>query len=347
MWNRRKLMAGLGASGLGASGLAVSGMAAGLAARAQATDELTGDVVPVHDPCMIRADGQYHVFTTSQAHDGKGLIHWRTSPDRRDWTFRGGVMTAFPDWVMKKVPQTRGIWAPDISFAGGLYRLYYSASTFGSNQSVIGLLTNPVLDPANPSAGWRDAGLVVESRPGDTYNAIDPNFIAAADGRHWLAFGSFWSGLKLVELDPATGLRKKGAKIRGIAGRERPGAIEAPFLFRRGEWHYLMASYDFCCRGADSSYYTAVGRSRTIDGPYVDDKGRALTDGGGRVLLNAAMDPSGRFKGPGGGSVVRDGERYRIVYHAYDTQRNGAPTLRIRDLDWTADGWPVTSDGQI
>ena len=97
-----------------------------------------------------------------------------------------------------------------------------------------------------------------------------------------------------------------------------------------------MAAYDFCCRGVNSSYYTCVGRSQKIEGPYADDAGKKLTDGGGTVLLTA----SDRFKGPGGASVYEENGAYFIVYHAYDAQNNGKPALRIQALEWTADGWP-------
>ncbi len=332
MWNRRKVMGAVAASGL----------AAALAARGESTinDRLTGDLSPVHDPCMIKGDGLYHVFCTSQMHDGRGLIHWRTSPDMLNWTYKGAVMPVFPQWVMDEIPDTRGAWAPDISYVNGQgqYLLYYCASLFGKNHSVIGLLTTPTLDTSHPDFGWKDEGLVVRSREGDHYNAIDPSHVVDADGRHWLSFGSFWSGLQLVELDPATGKPKKAAKIKRIAGRSQPGAIEAPFIFRRGDWYYLVAAYDFCCRGVDSSYYTCVGRSKTIDGPYVDDTGKKLTDGGGKVLLRAGEDD--RFKGPGGASVFEENGDYFIVYHAYDAEKNGKPALRIQKLEWTADDWP-------
>jgi arabinan endo-1,5-alpha-L-arabinosidase len=323
-----------------AGGMAASGLPAQVASL---KDRLTGDVSPAHDPCMIRDKaGLFHVFTTSHmGGDNKGLIHWRTSTDMLDWRFNGAVMAAFPDWVMTAIPETRGAWAPDIAFFNNRYYLYYSASTFGKNRSLIGLLSTPTLDRASPDFAWRDEGLVVESTTRNTYNAIDPNHVIDADGRHWLSFGSFWSGLKLIELDPMTGKPKAGAKVKGIAGRDPPGAIEAPFIFRRGDYYYLIAAYDFCCRGVDSSYYTVVGRSKTIEGPYLDDTGKKLSKGGGRVLLKAGMDTSGRFKGPGGASVVDLGDSYVIVYHAYDAYRGGVPTLRIQALEWSDDGWPV------
>jgi len=333
MWNRRKAI----------SAIAASGIAMAVAARGQSetsiNGRLNGDLSPVHDPCLIKGDGLYHVFCTSQMHQGKGLIHWRTSPDMLTWTSRDAVMPAFPDWVMSEIPETRGAWAPDISLVGAKYLLYYCASIFGANHSVIGLLTTPTLDPARPDFGWKDEGMVIRSREGDRYNAIDPSHVVDADGRHWLTFGSFWSGLQLVELDPATGKPKKGSGVKRIAGRDKPGAIEAPFIFRRGDWYYLVAAYDFCCRGVDSSYYTCVGRSKIIGGPYVDDQGRKLTDSGGKILLKA--ETGDRFKGPGGASVFEDNGAYFIIYHAYDAQANGRPSLRIQKLNWTADAWPV------
>lgn len=319
--------------------LAGAGGAVSFAAFGEPAPDLTGDISPVHDPCLIKGEGLYHLFCTSQMWEGQGLIYWRTSPDRHDWTFKGAVMPRFPEWVMAELPGTRGAWAPDISYVNGRYLLYYCASLFGKNHSVIGLLTSPTLDTRRPDFGWRDEGLVIRSREGDRYNAIDPNHFVDADGYHWLAFGSFWSGLQLVRLDPATGKPKKGASVRRIAGRSAPGAIEAPFIFRRGDWYYLVAAYDFCCRGVASSYYTCVGRARSAKGPYVDDEGKKLTDGGGRVLLKAGE--SDRFKGPGGGSVFEENSDFFIVYHAYDAEAHGKATLRIQKLDWTADGWPV------
>lgn len=277
----------------GGLGIGLAGLGTGVAAQSL-NDRLTGDLSPVHDPCIIKEKGVYHLFCTSQLREG-GLIRWRTSPDMMTWTLKGTVLQEFPKWVTDAVPGTRGAWAPDIAFFNGRFHLYYSASTFGSNRSVIGLLTSPTLDTADPSFGWRDEGLVIESDTHNTYNAIDSNYIIDAGGRHWISFGSFWSGLHLYEADPKTGKPKNRArKPKNIASRPMPGAVEAPFIMRRGDWYYLFASYDFCCRGVDSSYYSMVGRSATVDGVYLDDQGRKLTDGFGTMVLHADQDPSGR-----------------------------------------------------
>lgn len=302
---------------------------------------LAGDISPVHDPCITKDKGTYHLFCTSQLREGKGLIHWRTSPNMVTWTFKGSVMPVIPEWAEAAVPGVKGIWAPDVAYFNGRFHIYYSCSTFGSNLSAIGLVTTPTLDTSDPAFGWTDQGKVIGSAKTDNYNAIDPYHVVDADGRHWLSFGSFWSGLKIIELDPATGkLKKANALPRSIAGRKDPGAIEAPVIIRKGEYYYLFASFDFCCRGANSTYYTVVGRSKSVEGPYLDREGRKMKDGGGTIALHADQDKTGRFKGPGHVDILQENDVEHIVYHTYDSQNGGRPTLRIQKLSWQ-DGWPV------
>jgi len=311
--------------------------------RKTINDKLNGNIWPVHDPSAIRQDDTFHLFTTSQIGEAPGLIHWRTSTDLVTWSLKGAVFASMPEWAARAIPGTGGIWAPDVSFSNGQYRIYYAVSTFGSNHSAIGLVTTPTLDTTDPKFGWTDQGMVFESTINDDFNAIDPNAFTDDDGRQWLAFGSFWTGLKLIELDPATG-KPKEAKPQVTSILRRPSAVdavEAPFMIKRNGHYYLFASYDFCCRGADSTYYTVVGRSDSIAGPFIDRKGKPMNNDGGLVVLHANLDPTGRWKGPGGCSILSVGTHDFIVYHAYDAQNGGRPTLRMNLLAWTPDGWPV------
>lgn len=304
-------------------------------------DQMAGDLAPAHDPSIIKEGDTYYVFTTSQERDNKGMIHVRSSKDLKTWKREPSVLPKIPDWAQKAVPRAVGIWAPDVSFVNGRYRVYYSVSTFGSNRSAIGLATSAALNPSSPHYGWQDEGEVFSSKRTDDFNAIDPNFIADESGGHWLSFGSFWSGLKMFRLDPATGRRAAGSKLYSIGRRSSPGAVEAPFIIRHGDYYYLFASYEFCCRGAASTYYTIAGRSKQVTGPYLDANGKALMKGYGQVVLHADLDKSKRWKGPGHVSILQDGGKDYIVYHAYDARNKGVPTLRIRELGWSKDGWPL------
>ena len=325
-----------------AMGVAVMAMPAAAGGEDPPGLALEGDLVPVHDPAVIRAGDTYFLFATGQAKDPTGMVPVRISTDLKRWTWKGAVFPTIPDWAAKDIEGTRGIWAPDISYSNGEYRLYYSISTFGKNRSAIGLAVATELDPEAPASGWTDRGKVFESTFRDDFNAIDPNVFDDAEGRQWMVFGSFWTGIKMIRLDPATGMRSaEDDKIYSVARRRNPGAVEAPFVIRRNGYYYLFASFDFCCRGAKSTYFTVVGRSKSPTGPYEDRDGKAMMDGGGFPVLHASLDETGRFVGPGHPAILAaDGQHY-IVYHAYDTQNDGAPTLRIQPLGWTADDWPV------
>jgi arabinan endo-1,5-alpha-L-arabinosidase len=301
---------------------------------------MSGDYSPVHDPCIIKQGDTYYLFCTTSRGDSGGFVACRTSRDLANWEKSGFVFSQVPEWALVDVPGSRGIWAPDISFFNGLYHLYYSVSTFGSNHSVIGLATNKTLDPADAGFEWVDRGPVVRSRKNDRFNAIDPNLFIDHEGRHWLSWGSFWDGLMMARIDPRTGKRLDSRKLLHLAGRPvapgEPSAIEAPFIVSRGDYYYLFASFDFCCRGAKSTYFTVCGRSRKVTGPYVDASGRPMTEGGGSVVIQGDE----RFKGTGHNAFLREGDRDYLVYHAYDVENAGKPALRISQIDWTPDGWP-------
>jgi arabinan endo-1,5-alpha-L-arabinosidase len=318
---------------------------AGLSARSDAqassiNERMHGDFAPVHDPCIIKHSDAFYVFSTTSRPDQGGFVACRRSHDLINWEHLGFTFAQIPEWARTNVPRARGIWAPDISLFNDRFHLYYSVSSFGSNHSAIGLATNETLDPAAPNFEWIDRGLVLQSRQNDDYNAIDPNLFIDRQGGHWLSFGSFWSGIKVTRIDPSTGKPMKGQRIESLAWRPvaqgEPSAIEAPFIALRGDFNYLFVSFDRCCRGVNSDYFVVCGRSKNALGPYVDASGRALMEGGGTVVIRGNV----RFKGTGHSAYVRDSERDYLIYHAYDAEREGAPTLRISQIDWTADGWP-------
>ncbi len=288
----------------------------------------------IHDPMVAKDGKDYVLFAT-----GRGVT-MRVSRDRKSWGPESRVFEAPPEWAPKTIVGFRDhIWAPDVSRFGGKWHLYYSISTFGKNRSAIGHATNATLDPASPKYKWVDEGPVVQSYPGDDFNAIDPNVVLDAKGTPWLSFGSFWGGLRLVRLDKEG--RRDGTEIMNVAARphegpQQPGAIEAPFIVRHGAFYYLFASYDFCCRGARSTYNVRVGRAKDVRGPYLDREGKPLTEGGGTKILEGGA----RWKGPGHQAILHDGRDDYLVYHAYDAEDNGAPKLQLAKIAWDREGWP-------
>ena len=298
----------------------------------------TGSVTPVHDPCIIKSEGYYYIFNTANR------ISIRRSADLNSWQYLGSVFTSLPAWGVAEVPGVSNIWAPDIFYHNGTYYLYYSLSTFGSNRSRIGLATNTTLDRANPDYNWVDQGKVYESNPGQSnFNAIDPNVARDASGRFWLSFGSFWSGIKLVELDSTTFKPAPNSRLYSIASRPGSTAIEAPYIVYKDGYYYLFVSFDLCCQGVNSTYRIMVGRSAQITGAYRDKNGAPLSSGGGSQVLAGF----GRWRGPGHCAVLLEEDASWLVYHAYDAQNNGTPTLRINRLYWDQDGWPTLDETSV
>jgi len=249
--------------------------------------------IRVHDPVMIREDGTYYLFTTAR---GVGVL---SSRDMVSWEPRAPVFAEPPAWATRMIPRFRdSLWAPDISYHDGTHFLFYSASSFGSNNSAIGVATNTTLDPHDPSFRWVDHGPVVRSVRGrDLWNAIDPNLVVDEEGSPWLAFGSFWTGIKLVRLADDRLSLAKPEEWYSLAGRQRywklpeetagdtlSSAIEAPFIFRKSGYYYLFASWDRCCAGPASTYRIVVGRSNRVTGPYRDREGEDMRFGGGSLV---------------------------------------------------------------
>jgi arabinan endo-1,5-alpha-L-arabinosidase len=311
-----------------ASSLAIAWLSwASLAAAG--SEPLRGELA-IHDPSTtVKCDGTYWVFGT-----GRGILS-RSSRDLVEWRAGPPVFETPPAWTTNVAAANRGrFWAPDVIQVSGRYLLYYSVSSWGSRNSAIGLAISPTLNPASSVYRWEDHGIVIRSSERDDFNAIDPSVMQDSGGRLWLAFGSFWSGIKLVELDPQTGLRlDPNAPLLALAWKE---AIEAPCLHQHGDHYYLFVNWDLCCRGTNSTYNIRVGRSARVTGPYLDKEGADLLRGGGSLVL----ETGGSRIGPGHAGIFRQGGTNWLSYHYYDGQRRGTATLGILPLRWSTNGWP-------
>ena len=281
---------------------------------------------------MIEAHGSFCSFSTGDD------INAKTSSDLLSWQWADPVFgsnPARPAWLQQMVPGVSNLWAPDISYFGGEYHLYYSVSTFGDNRSCIGHLTRAALN----SGAFVDQGSVICSNvdSSDDWNAIDPNVIVDEAGTPWLAFGSFWSGIKLIRLDQ-TGARADSDLYSLAARPNSGGALEAPFIVRRCDYYYLFVSWDTCCQGVDSTYNIRVGRSESVLGPCADRDGTPMLDGGGSLVVEGNQ----RWRGPGHNAVLISGTSAYNIHHSYDADNDGIATLRISELAWDADGWPIS-----
>jgi arabinan endo-1,5-alpha-L-arabinosidase len=272
--------------------------------------------IGIHDPSTaIFCDGKYYTYGTG----GTSLV----SED--GWTWRRGA------------PLPRRGLAPDVIHVGDRYYLYIAANS-GPTKADVNLLTNKTLDPASADYKWEEGGGVSSSDGVEDCNAIDPGvFLDPVTKRLWLTYGSYFGYIRLVELDPATGTR--------LNPDEKPGAIaingEASILIYHDGWYYLLVTHGSCCRGADSGYNIRVGRAKKVTGPFLDNMGVDMIQGGGKLFVGS----SGRVIGPGhfGLFDLGDGvQRFSLHYEA-DLDRGGASVLDVRPLLWK-DGWPIAGE---
>ena len=328
-----------GSSDAGAGGANPAQANAGAAGASQ-----TGPLF-VHDPTMAKDHGTYYLFSTGDPAGtlGNGNIQIRTSQNLHGWSYAGTVFAARPAWITGALGNIPNLWAPDISYFDGLWHLYYAGSSFGSNNSVIGLATTPTLDPRSPSYHWTDDGQVFRTSSTDNFNAIDPSLVTDASGGKWLVLGSFWSGIKLISLDPATGKPATSSPaVYPIASKPFPDPEEGAGIVYHDGYYYLFVSVDYCCRGISSTYHIQVGRSTSITGPYTDAAGTDMTNGGGTEVQGTDAG----MIGPGGEFVYQTSGSDDLVYHYYDAYSNGDAWVQIRPLIWV-DGWPVTGNPMV
>jgi arabinan endo-1,5-alpha-L-arabinosidase len=273
----------------------------------------------IHDPSTIaECEGKYYTFGTG----GGGLI----SED--GWTWNGGA------------ERPGGGAAPDVLKIGDRYLCIYGATgggLGGGHNGRILTMWNKTLDPKSPDFKWTEAVEVCSSDGMEDQDAIDPGMLLdPVTGRLWVSYGTYFGTIRLIELDPATGFRVKGNKEKDIAID-----CEATDLIYRDGWYYLLGTHGTCCDGVNSTYNIVVGRSRSVEGPYIDNVGRDMYHGGGRMVLAAGH----RVCGPGhfGRTIIDEGVEVMSCHYEADFNQGGRSVLGIRPLLWR-NGWPVAGE---
>ncbi len=268
----------------------------------------------IHDPSTIqKCDGKYYTFGTG----GGGLI----SAD--GWVWEGGAV------------RPGGGAAPDAIKIGDRYLVGYSSTGGGLGGGHAGrILTmwNKTLDPDSPDFAYTEPIEVARSEMDEDCDAIDIGFLMDDAGRLYCTYGTYFGNIRMVELDPATGGRLKGNKAVDVAID-----CEASVMMYRDGWYYLLGTHGTCCDGVNSTYNIVVGRSRSAAGPFLDNVGRGMLRGGGKMVIAAEerLFGAGHF----GRYIVEPGVEKASLHFEADLDRSGRSVLAIRPLLWR-DGWP-------
>jgi len=293
-----------------------------------------------HDPAIYKdpVTGIYYAYCTHYTYyRSRDLISWENA---------GRIMKEPPQFAMDWT-KSGDMWAPDIIKVGDEYRMYCSSSSWGVQQSMIYLAVADHADgPFIPS------GPVLKTNADSPVNGIDANLIVEeGTGEHYMVYGSFWGGCRIIKLNRETGLAAEEGYGRCLARRPRfmDNAIEGPYIRYNQEtgYYYLFVSYG----SLNSDYSIRVGRSRSILGPYLDQNGRDMTDMedtdnsiGFMAACGYHFEGGTAYMGPGHNSVLCDDDgRWYMVCHIREAcfKHPEISTMHIYQMFFTEDGWPV------
>ncbi len=305
-----------------------------------------------HDPAIFydEASKMYYTYSTDAGPKGRECVggHIRRSKDLIHFEFLGAALkdAKIPDEV-QQITGARNVWAPDIIKEGNEYRLYYSASTFGSQNSIIGLAVSDL-----PEGPFEHRGIVVHTTFASPVNAIDANPVRDEEtGEHYMVYGSFWGGIRIIKLNRATGLADEEGYGIEIARRPRLScdtAIEGPYIKYNPKtgYYYLFVSYD----SLSNAYNVRVGRSKKLTGPYYDHNGVDMTDltkpanhVGLKLTTGYSFKEGTGFLALGHNSVLRQGNDWYMVCHARYEKDPRMHALNVRKMLWDDAGWPLVS----
>ena len=324
----------------------------------------------VHDPSeIVEIDGMLMIANSGKGQeDGYncGLETWYIFPNETSFSPGQCLLSEKPAWVSQFVSSNRGAyWAPGFLDARTMYYTVPVGNAMGnpdSNESCIGMIK---ATGTAPNLVWTDHGSPILCQPLGEANtdqpeppALDPATITDDDGRTYLIYGG--AHIWMTEVNSTTGEHLTGEDWdNGASGTfvhlangpldpeaEEDTWTEAAYIHKQGDFYYLFVNWFRCCGGPESTYEIYVGRSTTIDGPYVDANGVSMLEGGGTLV----MDRTSGYIGPGHPSIFIHGDTQVFTHHFYpDGGDEEEPWsdgiawafIQANTLTWSEEGWPV------
>ena len=296
------------------------------------------------DPSIVRVGDDYYIATSTfewfpgvQIHHSRDLVHWRllTRPLRR-----ASQLNLMGD------PDSCGVWAPCLTHADGLFWLIYTdVKRFG--RTTVGgaggaslrdfhnyLVTCPTID-----GDWSDPVPLNSS-------GFDPSLFHDDDGRKYL-LNMLWDHRPGNNRFAGIVLQEYSVKERRLVGNRKTiftgtalGFTEAPHLYKRNGWYYLLTAEG----GTGWGHAVTMARSRTLTGPY-----ELHPD---TPILSARHRPDVELQRAGHADLVEtpDGETYLVYLCGRPLRNRGRCTLgretAIQKMVWGEDHWLRTLDGQ-
>ena len=306
------------------------------------------------DPCICKAgDDYYMAVSTFEWMPGIPVYH---SKDLKNWELYTHVLTDDETVDLKKLPSAKGIWAPCLTYCEEEELFYVVYGVMNSMNARYFDVDNFVITAKDIKGPWSEPVYLHSS-------GFDASMLHDDDGRKWIVSLDWETragyekpgAICLVEYSP----EKKeiiGYPKRIWHGGTDRGCIEAPHLYKRNGYYYIM-----CAEGGTGyGHSVTMGRSKNVWGPYEKDPlNPILTSIPGDFnerhdpdhLKPKYFNPDSILQKSGHGSYIENelGE----VYLVHLTSRPFVPELRctlgretaMQKMKWTEDGWLRMADG--
>ncbi|KAI9695101.1 MAG: hypothetical protein M1820_008926 [Bogoriella megaspora] len=330
---------------------------------------LPTDNFTVHDPAAVFSNGHYYLFAGSTK--GVGIPYYRSQKDSLTgpWNSLGQVLPGGSK-ISEQGEDSQKPWAPAVVIQDNTMYVFYAVTIPSSMKSAIGVATTTTPDDAT---SWTDHGAIMYTGQGpntnlwpfNITNAIDPSILidTANNSQPILQYGSYYGGIIQLPLSPTllslvnphppfSALRVAYSPAPATPRTLGAHPIEGSFLSYHSPYYYLWYAHGLCCGFSPSTvsslplssiYEIRIGRSTVRSGPFLDQQGRDLNDGGGTTILSS----HGNVFAPGGPGVLKAPNGGDILYYHF-LPRDGNLTNESAELGWNPlgygdDGWPVLS----
>ena len=296
------------------------------------------------DPSIVRVGDDYYIATSTfewfpgvQIHHSRDLVNWRliARPLNRE-----------SQLDMRGEPDSCGVWAPCLTHDDGLFHLIYTdvkrygrTTTAGVSGASLRDFHNYLVTSERIDGDWSD-------RIDLNSSGFDPSLFHDDDGRKYLV-NMLWdhrpgqnrfAGIVLQEYSPAQ--RKLIGARHNIFKGTSLGLTEAPHLYKRDGWYYLITAEG----GTAWGHAVTMARSRALLGPY-----ELHPD---VHILSARHRPDVPLQRAGHADLVetQSGETYMVYLCGRPIANRGRCTLgretAIQAMTWSADGWLRTTTGE-
>jgi xylan 1,4-beta-xylosidase len=296
------------------------------------------------DPCILRVRNDYYIATsTFQWWPGVQIHHSR---DLRHWRLLTHPLDRLSQLDLHGVPDSGGVWAPDLSHDGHRFYLVYTNVRHWANRDCFFDTPNFLVTADQISGPWSDPVFLNAS-------GFDPSLFhdrveLGGTGRKWVV--NMWrdyrqghnpfAGILLQEFDPGENILIGEPKL--IFKGTSIGLTEGPHLYKRqwkDEWWYYLVVAE---GGTIYQHAVTVARARSIEGPYEVHPENPI--------LTSVHEPELPLQKAGHASFVgtQSGDWFLAHLCGRPLERPGTPNRHcnlgretaIQPLVWGDDGWP-------